>query len=58
MVKENNLRKCNYWIYPYLAYIFGTQICVCFKMSAIYIYKCPKKINENIFEALHENICI
>ena len=38
MVKENGLLKRNYWIYPYVTYIFWTQMCVCLKMSVTYIY--------------------
>ena len=38
IVKENDLRKCNYRTCPYLVYIFWTEMCVCFKMSVIYFF--------------------
>ena len=39
MVIKNNKLNDSYWTYPYLAYVFWTQICVCFQMCVIYIYQ-------------------
>ena len=58
MVKGNDLVKSNYWTYPYLAYIVWIQMCVCLKMSVIYIYKCHILFQFNNIVAFYENVCI
>ena len=40
MVKGNDKINRNYWTYPYMVYVFWTHICVCLKLSVIYIYYC------------------
>ena len=40
MAKGNDLMKYIYLTYPYLAYIVSTKMCVCLKMSVIYIAEC------------------
>ena len=39
MVKENEIIKRNYWTYAWPMFL-EPKLCVCLKMSVIYIYKC------------------
>ena len=39
MVKVNDLIKRNYWTYPYLAYMYRTQMCVCLQIGVAYKVK-------------------
>ena len=47
MVEENDIINRSFWIYPYLAYVIWTQLCVC-----LYLYN--ERISQHSWNLKHE----